>query len=182
MNGFDMVLLALAVVLVLVGVAKGLVRILFGIAALVAAFALAAQYHRPLADRLAALELPAGALRFGSYIAIFLGVMLAGGLLAWVTRRMLKAAMLSWADRLAGAALGLVAAMLVSALIVLPAVAYFPASERVLAQSTLAPYVTVVADVANVLSPEDLSTRYRRAVAELRRLWRGESADVPTVI
>jgi membrane protein required for colicin V production len=163
MNTFDIVLLTFACILVLVGMVKGLVRILIGVAALVAAFALAARYHQPLAEQLGGLDIDREALRLIAYLLIFVGVMLAGGLLAWLTRKVVKAAMLSWADRLGGAALGLLAAMLTAAL---------PWGERLLLRSVLAPYVTVVADVANTLVPEDLSSKYREKVDDLRRYWR----------
>jgi len=171
LNGFDIGLLVLACVLVLVGMARGLVRILIGIAALIAAFILAARFHRPLSEQLVAIEIGEEPLRLLAYLMIFLGVMIAGGVAAYLVRRLLKVAMLSWADRLAGAALGLVAAMLLAALIVLPVVAYSPYSDRVLAGSLLAPYVTVVADLANQLAPEELSRAYRQGVEDLRRFW-----------
>jgi membrane protein required for colicin V production len=174
-NGFDIALLMLACLLVLLGVIKGLVRILIGIAALVFAFALAARYHKPLADRLGAgLEIGAEPTMLISYVLIFIGVMLAGGLVAFLVRKLVKAAMLSWADRLAGAALGLVAAALAAALLILPVIAYSPWGEGVLRGSVLAPYVTVVADLANTLVPDDLSERYDRKIEELRRYWRDE--------
>jgi membrane protein required for colicin V production len=173
-NGFDIVLLVLACVLVLVGMVKGLVRILIGIAALVFAFALAARYHRPLADRMGGMEIGAEPAMLISWVLIFIGVMLAGGVIAFLVRRLLKAAMLSWADRLAGAALGLVAATLAAGLLVLPVIAYSPGGERVLRGSVLAPYVTVVADLATTLVPDDLSERYGRKIEELRRYWREE--------
>ena len=175
MNVFDIVLLALVCCLVLIGMIKGLVRILVGLAALVTAFVLAASYHQPLAERLGGLEMRAEPLKLIAYVMIFLGVMLAGGLLAYLSRRLLKAAMLSWADRLAGAALGLVAAMLVAALLVLPLVAYSPYSQRLLARSVLAPYVVLVADMANALVPEELSQRYRLGIEDLRRRWSDET-------
>lgn len=181
MNQFDIFLLAMACVLVLIGVLKGLVRILIGVAALIAAFALAARYHQPLAERISLFDLGFEPRSLISYLLIFVGVMLAGGLLARLLRRLLKAAMLSWADRLGGAALGLVTALLIAALLVLPLVAYSPYSERVLAHSLLAPYVTVVTDAANLLVPDDLSRRYRQHVEGLRRFWRehvGESEAV----
>jgi membrane protein required for colicin V production len=109
-----------------------------------------------------------------SYVLIFIGVMLAGGLVAFLVRKLVKAAMLSWADRLAGAALGLVAATLAAALLILPLVAYSPWGERVLRGSVLAPYVTVVADLANTLVPEGLSERYSEKIEQLRRYWRDE--------
>ena len=68
-----------------------------------------------------------------------------------------------------------------AALLVLPLVAYSPYSERMLARSILAPYVTVVADVANLLVPEDLSRRYRQGVEGLRRMWRAQVDDLEAV-
>jgi len=108
---------------------------------------------------------------------IFLGVMLAGGLLGFLARRLLKAAMLGWADRLGGAAVGFAAAMLAAALIVLPVVAYSPWGARALADSRLAPYIAVVAEVATSLAPEDLSSRYRERVRDLRRYWNHAPAE-----
>jgi membrane protein required for colicin V production len=172
MNTFDVVLLALACLLVIVGMVKGLVRILIGVAALIAAFAVAARYHQPLADRLSGLDIGVGPLRFIAYLLIFIAVMLVGGAVAYLARKLIKAAMLSWADRLAGAAAGLVTAALTAALLVLPLVAYSPYSERVLASSLLAPYVTVVADMANSFVPEELSEHYREGIEDLRRFWR----------
>jgi membrane protein required for colicin V production len=171
LNTFDLILLGFACLLVVAGMIKGLVRILVGLAALMAAFALAARFHEGLAARLSGLDLSLEVLRLVAYLMIFLGVMLAGGAVAYLTRRLLRAAMLSWADRLGGAALGLVAAMLAAALLVLPIVAYSPYGERMLGASVLAPYVTVVAEIATGLVPDDLKARYREKVEDLRRYW-----------
>ncbi len=172
MNSFDIVLLVLACILVVIGMVKGLVRILIGLAALIAAFALAAIYHQPLADRLGGFEISVEATRLISYALIFVVVMLAGGLIAYLVRRLLKAAMLNWADRLGGAALGLVAAAVAAALLVLPVVAYSPHGTRLLGDSMFAPYVTAVADVANELVPDDLSQRYLDGIEDLREFWK----------
>jgi membrane protein required for colicin V production len=171
MNAFDIGLLVVACILVLVGVVKGLVRILIGVAALVAAFALAAQYHRPLGEWLGWSSVPDDAMMLLSYILIFLGVMLAGGLVAFLLRKLLKAAMLGWADRMAGAALGLVAATLAAALLVLPMIAYSPGGSAMLRESVLAPYVVVVADIAAPLVPDDLERLYHERMQELRQFW-----------
>jgi membrane protein required for colicin V production len=177
MNQFDVVLLVLACILVVIGMFKGLVRILIGIAALVGAFAVAARFHQPLADQLSGFSISPGALNLISYVLLFLGVMIAGGLLAYLLRKLLKAAMLSWADRAAGAALGLVAAIMVSALLILPLVAYSDFGGRMLQQSVLAPYVTAVADMASPLVPADLSRLYRERMEDLRRFWRDRLID-----
>ena len=172
MNGFDIALLVVLGLLMLLGLAKGLIRLLIGIGALIAAFMLAAQLHDPLASQLVWIDLPEPALKLLAYLVVFFGTMLAGGVLTFLARRLLKAAMLGWADRLAGAAVGVIACLLISALLILPLVAYSPFGERALRTSILAPYVTVVADLANHLVPEGLSRSYREKVERLRRFWR----------
>ena len=171
MNGFDVFLLVLACLLILVGVIKGIVRILIGIAALVAAFGLAAYYHQPLATRLGVLNVSEGVLRLIAYVLIFIGVMLAGGLIAYLTRRLLKASMLSWADRTAGALVGLVAAALVAGLLVLPVVAYSPWGATALGDSILAPYIVGVAEAAATVAPPEMAERYREGVEDLKKIW-----------
>ena len=118
------------------------------------------------------VEMPEPVANLVAYLAIFLGTMLAGALVASVLGRLLKAAMLGWADRLAGGAVGLVAALLAAALVILPVVAYTPSGAAVLRNSVLAPYVTVVADIANHLVPDRLSSQYRDRMESLRQYWK----------
>lgn len=174
MNGFDVALVVLFGVMGIVGVMKGFVRILAGLGALVAAFVLASRFHQDLAARGAWTGWSREALRLVTYLVIFFAVMLAGGLAAWLLRKLMKAAMLSWLDRLAGGALGVAVAALAAALLILPMVAYAPGGDVLLDRSKLAPYVAAVADVANLLAPRELAERYRKRIDTLRRRWRGE--------
>jgi membrane protein required for colicin V production len=178
LNGLDVLLIALVGVLALLGVMKGLTRLLIGIGTLIAALVLATQFHETAAETLVGwIPLSEPALRLIAYVMVFLGTMVAGGVVAMMMRRLLKVAMLTWADRLAGAAVGLAAAMLMAALLILPLVAYAPFGEQVLRDSRLAPYVTVVADLANQLVPDGLSEEYRAKVESLRRYWRERWAE-----
>jgi membrane protein required for colicin V production len=129
------------------------------------------------------VEMPEPVASLVAYLAILLGTMLAGALVASVLGRLLKAAMLGWADRLAGGAVGLIAALLAAALVILPVVAYTPSGSAVLRESVLAPYVTVVADIANHLVPDRLSAQYRDKMESLRRHWqqRWEASDSQAV-
>ncbi len=171
MNGFDIAVLVVAGVLVVVGLLQGVIRILVGMAAIVVAFLLASRLHQPLADLF--VDEPNTWLRVGAYILIFLGVMMAGGLVAYLLRAVIKAAMLGWADRLAGAALGLVATALTLSLLIMPLVAYAPKGDSVLAGSVLAPYLVTISDLFYSFAPEEMREYYRRGVEELRELWAG---------
>ena len=181
-NTFDVLLLVLVGLLVLLGVLRGLTRLLIGVGALVAASMLAAQFHGQVAVSMArVVEMTEPVANLVAYLAIFLGTMLAGALVASALGRLLRATMLGWADRLAGGAVGLVAALLAAALVILPVVAYAPSGAAVLRNSVLAPYVTVVADIANPLVPDRLSGQYRDKMESLRQYWqrRRVASDQP---
>jgi len=173
MNPFDIALLVLMGILVVVGLLRGMVRILVGLLALVTAFFVASRFHGPVADRFGSAGASADVSMLVSYVLLFIGVMLAGAVAAWLVRRLLKAAMLGWADRLAGAAVGLAVALLAAALLVLPVVAYSPWGADALRGSRLAPYVAAVADLAVRAAPDDLARRYRDGVDSLRQAWHG---------
>ena len=173
LNTFDLLLLVLVGLLVLLGLLKGLTRLLIGIGALVAAFILAARFHGLAAAAvLGVLDMPEPAANLIGYLAIFVGTMLAGAVTGRIMRGLLKAAMLGWADRVAGAAAGFVAALLAAALIVLPVIAYVPTGERLLRDSVLAPHVTLFSDLANAIVPEELADQYRERMDALRQSWR----------
>jgi membrane protein required for colicin V production len=174
MNIFDLGLALVALVCVVVGLRKGLARIAIALVSLIVAFLLASQLEGRAAAWLMSVRVSETPARFTAYLAIFLATMIAGGGAAWLVGRILKLAMLSWADRLAGGALGLLGALLAAALVVHPIAAASPGGALLLRDSWLAPYVTVVADVANVGAPKDLAARYAKGAEALRRIWRGD--------
>lgn len=177
MNAFDWGLVVLAAALGGIGLVKGLARILIAIASLVVAFLLASHFRDPVAAWLMSVKVIEPAARIVAYLAIFLTTMLAGGAVAWVVGKIVKFALLSWADRLAGVALGLVAALLAAAFVVHPIVASSATGRGFLRTSRLAPYVSVVADLANFAAPVKIAETYRREIEGLRRVWRGEARE-----
>ena len=173
LNAFDLLLLVFVGLLVLRGLLSGLVRLLIGTAALVTAFVLAAQFHGPVAaSMMRVVDLSEPTADLAAYVAILLGTVLAGSFVAArMGRRLQTKTMFTWVDRLAGGAVGLVAALLATALVVLPVVTNIPSGATLLRDSVLAPYVTVVGDVANRLVPDRLAERYRDRVESLRQQW-----------
>jgi membrane protein required for colicin V production len=174
MNAFDVVLIVVLVAGGLIGLSRGAMRIVIGIVSLFVAFILASRYQDSIASVLVARHVAQGPARVAAYVFIFLLTMIAGGLVAWLVGKMLKLAMLSWADRLAGAALGLAGALITAAFLVHPIAASAPGGSRVLAESKLAPYVSVVADLCNAIAPDAVAKRYNQGMETLRKVWRGE--------
>ncbi len=176
MNALDIGIIVLIVFGAGIGLARGLVRILIGVLSLVVAFFLASRYQDQIAGLLTSRDVAESPARIAAYALVFVATMIAGGLVAWVVGKLIKLAMLSFPDRLAGGALGIVAALLAAAFLVHPLVASSPEGSRVLSGSKLAPYVTVVADLGNALAPEAVARRYDKGLESLRRIWRGEAA------
>jgi membrane protein required for colicin V production len=174
MNVLDIGLVVLIALGAGIGLARGFVRISIGILSLLVAFFLASRYQDQIAAVLAARDVSQTPARIGAYVLVFLATMIAGGLVAWVVGKLLKLAMLSVPDRLAGGALGIVAALLAAAFLVHPLAASSPEGSRLLATSRLAPYVSVVADVVNAAAPDAVAKRYESGMASLRKIWRGE--------
>ena len=174
MNALDIGLIVLVAVGAVMGLRRGLVRIVIGILSLVVAFFLASRYQDQIASVLTVRHVSVTPARIGAYVLVFIATMVAGGLVAWVVGKMLKLAMLSFPDRLAGGALGVVAALLATAFLVHPLVASSPNGSRLLATSKLAPYVSVVADLVNAAAPDAVATRYSNGIETLRRIWRGD--------
>jgi membrane protein required for colicin V production len=180
-NALDVGLIVLVVLGAGLGLARGFVRILIGILSLIVAFILASRYQDTIAQVLMGRHVGETPARIGAYILIFVATMIAGGLVAWVVGKILKIAMLSWADRLAGGALGVVAALLAAAFVIHPVVASFRDGSDLLAKSKLAPYVAVVADVVNAATPDAVGTRYEQGMDALRKVWRGGEQAVDEV-
>ncbi len=171
-NAFDAGFTALLLVLSLIGVVKGLTRLVVGMTALVAAFVVAAARHGQVAGALVSRfemsPLVASAIGYG---AVFIGVMLVAALVLPLVRALVRMAMLAWADRLAGAAAGLAGAVLIAGSVVVPVLAYVPAGDRLLAESQLAPYAVVGADAAVALAPAELTDWYRERMHAVQAFW-----------
>ena len=168
---FDVMLLVLIVVMAIAGAIWGLVRVGAGLLGFVLAFFLGLRLAESGPVWFAAwVESPEWA-RLMAFFLVFFGVMMAAALVAYGLRRFLRAVRLGWADRLAGAALGVFSALVIGAALTLPLTALPPQDEPVLQDSLLAPYSLYAADVLRSLVPDELERQYREKSQALRRAW-----------
>jgi membrane protein required for colicin V production len=107
MNGVDGVLLAALLLSAVIGLWRGLVYEVLSVAAWVAAF-VAAQAYAGQAGAWLPMGEASPALRLaGGFAAVFIATAFAGGLLAWMVKRMVSAVGLRPIDRVLGAVFGL---------------------------------------------------------------------------
>jgi membrane protein required for colicin V production len=117
----DWVMVAVLAASFLLGAWRGLVYEVLSVISWIAAFVLAQWFAPQVAARLP-MGGTAEALRYASgFLLIFMGVVFAGGLLAWITRKLVQAVGLRPIDRTLGALFGLLrgAVLLLAAAVVI---------------------------------------------------------------
>jgi len=173
-NFFDVFVALVAACLVILGFAKGAARISLGLIALVAGFFVATQFQDPVADAWLRVGVGAGPAAILAWGVLYVGTVIAGGLLGGLLARALKVVKLAWADRIGGASLGIVAASMFAATLVHLLATAPTLGPRVMGRSVLAPYAAALADAGNLTVPDELSDRYRNGVEAVRVIWRAQ--------
>ena len=107
MAPLDWVMLAVLAASFLLGAWRGLVYEVLSVISWIAAFVLA-QWFAPTVAAMLPMGGAGQAMRYVSgFLLVFIGVVFAGGLLAWVTKKLVQAVGLRPIDRTLGAAFGL---------------------------------------------------------------------------
>jgi len=107
MAPLDWVMLAVLAASFLLGAWRGLVYEVLSVASWIAAFVLA-QWFAPQVAAMLPMGKAAEPMRYvAGFVLVFIGVVFAGGLLAWATQKLVQAVGLRPIDRALGAAFGL---------------------------------------------------------------------------
>lgn len=168
MTVVDWLIVVVLVVSVLSAAKAGLMVEIFSLAGLVVGLLLASWDYQLLMPWYGHWVHSLAATETLSFLTIAFGVMLAATIAGRVVRWSVKAIGLGWADRLAGAAFGLVKGCVVVMIAVMVAAAFSPHAGW-FRRSRLAPGFLEMARQAAVVAPADLEHRIRTGVEDLRR-------------
>jgi membrane protein required for colicin V production len=105
MNWLDIVIIVGLVISLLIGLKMGLIHVLFLLVGVIVGVILAGQYSGSLAAKLTIIP-DAGIAGIVAFIIIMVATLLVAMLLAFIIRKIFKAALLGWLDRVGGAVLG----------------------------------------------------------------------------
>lgn len=156
MNPADLVIFAVLGVSVLVSIFRGFIKEVFSILVWVAAIFAAFQVAEPFATALEPfIELPSARV-IVAFAAVFLVVLVVGGLIAYLIGKMVEKTGLSPTDRLFGALFGLVRGLVIVVLAVMLARITPFAHDPWWGESRLLPTFERLADRARVLLPKPL--------------------------
>jgi membrane protein required for colicin V production len=164
----DAVLAAVLLASMLLAASQGFVFELFSIGGAVVGYLIAAWEYPVLAPRFLRYTNSVSVAEMASFLTIFFVVVVAAGIAGRIARWMMKEAGLRWADRLLGAAFGLLRGVLIGAVIVLATMAFSPDGAAV-QESVLGPYLLVAARGMVLVAPSGLRQKLRDGIAAVRR-------------
>lgn len=177
-NWLDLVLLTIFAISILSGFAKGFARVgigaaaaFFGILFAIAFYGVVGAVFQPYVSSL-------GVANFAGFLTILIGVSLAGSLLSRLASRFFKAVGLGWLDRLLGAGLGAIRALIIAVAIVMAIVAFTPRPPaRSVMESSVAPYVLDGARVLVAIAPSELRDGFVHSYEKIKAAWRQALRD-----
>ena len=153
MNWVDYAFIGTVVFSMLLGIWRGLVREAISLIALIAAFLVTGLYAPEVGRWLdSAIDSPL-ARGITAHILVFVAVLLAGALVAWMLSHIVKAAGLSGFDRMLGGAFGALRGLLIVTAVVLLAKSSALRHEPAINASTLRPSLEPLADSLNAIIP-----------------------------
>ncbi len=167
MNPLDWMLACLLAYSTLRAAVRGLFREVFAFAGLLVGFPLACWYYDEAARALAGLIQAPLVAEFAGFMLILVGVTAVATLLGAVLRRGARTLGLGVADRLAGAAFGLLRGLVLGTALLLGVTAILPAAPWV-QTSALAPYFLRGAHAVSFAMPAEMQDRLHGTLDRLK--------------
>jgi membrane protein required for colicin V production len=166
-NWLDWTFAAIVVGSVIFALMKGFIRELISLAALVAALVVASLAYPRAAlwyeDLTKSHDVALGL----GFLTLFVAVLIVGGFVQLLARKLIKSAGIEWFDRFLGVVFGLLRGVLVDCVLLLVLVA-FAIKPGAVHQSSLAPYVTTGARFISLAMPTNLRAQFRLGFERLK--------------
>jgi membrane protein required for colicin V production len=167
-NWLDGTIFGIVVISVVAAMWEGLIRELVSIVSFIVGLAVAAlEYPRAAIWFRGTTDSPEVGKGLG-FLALFLGCLIAGAVIAFLLRRFVQIAGLGWFDRFLGGIFGLVRGFAICSVLLLAMVA-FSLQTPVVQNSTLAPYVLMGARVVGAALPRDLSMQFQAGLGKFKK-------------
>ncbi len=171
-NWLDILLLVILAASILGGLAKGFARTGLGLMALLLGLFCGLWFYRMPANWLREYLSSQQLANLIGFLIILTGFILAGALLGALLSRVLKAAQLSWLDRLAGGAFGALQGVLLAAALITAFIAFAPkAPPNSVANSRVAPYVVHAARAIVAAAPREVKDGFRNSYERVKEMW-----------
>jgi len=134
------------------GLWRGAIKTVFGIAGLVGGIALAGHYYQPLASVL----FPSGASwsLIAAYAIILVATLVVASIIGWFVARLAHIVLLGWVDRLIGFILGAIIGSMLCAAVLAIVGKYLPGAGEIISHSVMARLLMEQVPLLLALLPE----------------------------
>jgi membrane protein required for colicin V production len=167
MNQLDWLIVIVIVLSAIVAAAQGLLFEMFSLAGTVFGYLIAAWGYGQVSPWFVPYVRSAAIAHMAGFLTIFLAVSLLGGAAGRIARWTIQEVGLRWADRLLGAAFGMIRGVIV-AVVGVVALATFAPESKALTRSASAGYFLLAGRSAVYLAPSELRARFRQGLVRLR--------------
>ncbi len=172
LNWLDILLIVLVGGSAAAGLVKGFARVGVGFAATIAGLLLGIWFYGTAGYYLLPYLSSRGLANFIGFWIVFLGCMIAGGVLGKGLGKLFRWAGLGWMDRLLGALFGLLRGLVVAIALVLALIAFSPKPPPVsVVHSQWAPYLVGAADMLAELAPRELRDAFYSSYDKVKEVW-----------
>ena len=172
MNWVDLLLLFVIVASVLGGLKGGFARVGIGFAAAVLGIFLGVWCYGIVGAYLLDYVTSKTLANLFGFLAIFLGVILTGGIVGHLVARFFKWAGLSWFDRLLGGAFGALRGAIVAVAFVTVLLAFSPSPPpKSVTDSKLVPYFAGFSNVLALLTPREVKDAFQNTKEKAEKAW-----------
>ncbi len=178
MNALDIAIIVIVGTTFVMSLFRGLVKEVFALGSLILGFVIAnATYVYP-AEFLRTYLQSDAAVKVLGYVLVFVGASIVIRLLGTFAEKLVRKALLGWANHLGGALFGFLKGCLIVSVILMLVTSFMPKSV-ILQESTLTPYVlSTVSWLARVSTPE-IKEKFQATHQELERIWKTTSQRRP---
>ena len=174
MTTLDYLVLIIMAVSIISGAVTGIVKGTIGVVSAVVGLA-AAVYFYPYAGKLLSAFARPGLADLLGFLFVYLIIVLAGILLAWWLRGLLRRARMGWADHVLGAQFGMIRGWLICSTLYL-ALTAFPVWPEAVQRARLAPMLLEGTRAIALITSPEMRERFHGGYTTIKGLWEHSSA------
>ena len=167
MNGLDVILLLVMLIIGTICLMKGLIKTVFFFVSMVAASLCSILFYRPVGDLIDKFINNNIISVVLAYILIFLAVSIGCNILAKGLKKVLKIAHLGWADMIGGLLIGLIIGVFLNSVLIILLTVFSSKQNQVINESMLAPHILKISQKTISLLPSDLKETFQKKVKEI---------------
>jgi membrane protein required for colicin V production len=172
MNALDILIIVILAYCTLAGLFRGLIREIAAVVGVFAGFFFAYTYYKEAAEYLSQWISDPAYLNILGFLAAFSGVYTLVWLVGFLFRKIVEEALGKWIDRLTGALMGAVKAILIISVLLVAFVAFLPENAAVIKNSKMTPHIIWASEQLVNLVPPELKKIFSQKVVQIKEKWK----------